>query len=1598
MIRFSSAYFFSRRYFFRLGKGRPRKAATRFFRPRLEILEEFILPSTFTVTSTADSGAGTLRQAILDSNAQAGANTINFNISGQGVQTITLAAALPQITNAVTIDGTSQPGYTNTPLIEINGAKSGPFVDGLAISAGNTVIKGLCIDGFSGNGISIFTNGNVTVQGNFVGADPTGKTASANGSDGILIQSANNTIGGLTAATRNLVSGNTFSGIQLYGSSATGNVVEGNYVGTDVTGATALANGSGGVLVNNGAKNNTIGGTSAAARNIISGNHFLGVQVADTNTANNVVEGNYIGTDPTGTSAVANGSDGVLVNNGATNNTIGGTASGAGNLISANLAHGVQVADSGTSGNLVQGNLIGTNTTGTKALGNGIDGVIINNGATANTIGGGASGAGNVISANTSAGIQIADPNTSNNEVQGNLIGTDITGTIALGNGTLGVLLNNKATGNRIGDDGDGVDDSTERNIISGNTNEGVFIQDAGTNSSIVSGNYIGTDITGTVALGNGSTNQRAGVVILGGAQSNIIGIKSGDAAPADDANVISANGGDGVYISDSGTNSNTVAGNFIGTDRTGTQNLGNTNNGVWIRNGAQGTTVGGATSNLGNVIAFNGQAGVAVTDNSSTGNTIRLNSIFSDGGLGIDLGSSGVQSNHGGTTTGPNKLQNYPLITTATAGTTTSVGGTLNAVASSTYTLDFYASPAPDITYYGPGKTYLGSLTVTTGSNGNATFSGTLSGSTSTGQWITATATDGSGNTSEFSGARQLNFSTSTLSTTAWTSIGPSPIAQSPEYTGPVMSGRIVFGEADPTNSSVMYVEADGGGVWKTSDWQDPSPIWTPLTDTQPSTYTGYYTYQGMAFFQGSPNIVYALAQGPGGGVLKSTDGGSTWTLLGNSTFDQFSLGSIAVDPTNANNIFVSAWYGPNNNSGGVYQSTDGGATWTNVTASIHTGAASDVVIDLMNPSVLYAGLVQDFTTPATNGIYQSTDGGQTWALLNNGVLSGAAVGFSIRLAIAPSNDNTVYATVFDPALGNAPVGLPHRYVSTNAGSSWTALASLPTGEDDRYGHVLLTVDPNNSQTVYVNGDHTVYKSTNGGSTWTLLNNAEDPTAGFFDNSGKFVLTGDHGIYLTGSTASTFLNKQGNLQTTEFYTLTLDPSNTSIVYGVAQDQFAPIKYTGYPVWTALTVVSQTAEDGTGETGKILVDPNNSNRLYDYVPANHSSFIYRSDDGGASWVSKGSGIDTSLFGFDLAYASQKSFVLDPSNPNRLLVATNKVYESTNNGDSWTAISGVLSPSSRTQDQYIVSLAVSKSSPNTLYAATADGRLFLTTNDGGQWTEIDSGLPVDNFDPIGAIQIDPASAQHVIIAATGGGSDVFGPLHVWQTTNGGTSWTSITGDLPATNSISSLIVDWRPATPVLYAGTARGVYSSLNTGTNWTVFGTGLPNTQVTDMQLDTSHGILAVATYGRGAFEIAVAAGPANSFGGTSPAQLVRKPGLDLARGLANDDRGGGSAVLADRFFSSLAGSNASLALDGLGIWSVPLANWTLAGSATLGGLAQIGKGQASAFHALDIGGGLFMADGFINDLDDTFTDATDLASIAGDRASTESDNLSGVY
>ncbi len=479
-------------------------------------------PNTLVVSNTNDSGAGSLRQAMLTANANPGGKTITFDVPGGGPFTIAPTSELPLLTVPVTIDGTTQPGYQGAPLVELSGANAGSQVNGLSITVGNTTIKGLAINRFSGSGILLQGGGSNQILADEIGTNVSGTAALGNAFDGIAINdSSNNIIGGTNASSRNVISGNGITGVQVTGTSSTGNIIEGNYIGTDRTGQKDLGNVSGGIYLF-GVSGNTVGGSVTGAGNVISGNDGSGVQITGASASQNIIQGNLIGTDATGAKALGNVHDGIYVES-APNNTIGGTEASQANVISGNQLTGIRINGTSATGNQVEGNRIGTDQTGEKAVGNTYDGIFVN-GAPGNTIGGLTTGAGNQISGNGGVGVQIYSTASTGNLVQGNLIGTDATGLRALGNVHDGVYVN-EASNNTIGGTANG-----SRNIISGNHIVGVQLSPSGATGNVIQGNFIGTNINGRPQLGN------AYGIFLDGATGNTIG------GPGAQANLVAGN------------------------------------------------------------------------------------------------------------------------------------------------------------------------------------------------------------------------------------------------------------------------------------------------------------------------------------------------------------------------------------------------------------------------------------------------------------------------------------------------------------------------------------------------------------------------------------------------------------------------------------------------------------------------------------------------------------------------------------------------------------------------------------------------------------------------------------------------------------------------------------------------------------------------------------------------------------------------------------------------------------------------------------------------------------------------------------------------
>ncbi len=333
-----------------------------------------------------------LREAIIATNNttnDAIPDTIQFNIAGVGPHTFTPLTALPTITNAVIINGTSEPDFAGTPVIELDGASAGAGVNGLIISGtgGGSTIQGLAIQNFYQNGL-LLQGGTNTIVGNYIGLDADGSTVAGNNTSGtgiqggIRIESADNTIGGLTAADRNVISGNSFSGIAIANAGATANLVIGNYIGTDAGGTLDRGNTQEGIEID-AANSNIIGGTTVNARNIISGNGSDGIEIDSADF--NIVQGNYIGADVTGTVDLGNSRDGLDINangaDGATGNIIGGTNTNESNLIFGNDMNGIQVRNTPTIDNSILGNQIHGNGLLGIDLDSGNGGVTTNDGS-----------------------------------------------------------------------------------------------------------------------------------------------------------------------------------------------------------------------------------------------------------------------------------------------------------------------------------------------------------------------------------------------------------------------------------------------------------------------------------------------------------------------------------------------------------------------------------------------------------------------------------------------------------------------------------------------------------------------------------------------------------------------------------------------------------------------------------------------------------------------------------------------------------------------------------------------------------------------------------------------------------------------------------------------------------------------------------------------------------------------------------------------------------------------------------------------------------------------------------------------------------------
>jgi photosystem II stability/assembly factor-like uncharacterized protein len=689
------------------------------------------------------------------------------------------------------------------------------------------------------------------------------------------------------------------------------------------------------------------------------------------------------------------------------------------------------------------------------------------------------------------------------------------------------------------------------------------------------------------------------------------------------------------------------------------------------------------------------------------------------------------------------------------------------------------------------------------------------------------------------------------------WKLIGPQPISFQ-------FSGRVTALVPDPRNNGIIYLGSAQGGVWKSTD---EGFTWTPITDSQASLAIGC-----IALDPSNPDIVYAgtgeqnvaFVSDPlekwttfnyfSAGILKSSDGGATWTQLASNFFSGplnantggATIGALSVWLKNGK-VLLAGVQGATAATSGIYRSADGGVTWTNVLSG---AAGTEVFFDPSGSGLAYAALGSADLTNTANGVYRSSDAGQSWTRISGtgtNVLPSSHVG-RIALAQAPSDPATLYASLTDEQNNGASLGL---FKTTDGGQNWTALTTpnyCPYACD--YSNVIR-VDPLDANIVYVGGVLLFY-STDGGATWNDANNPQTHVdfhaVAFASGQITRLLAGnDGGVYASGnfSTPGMTWTTQFNetLAITQFYSgLSIDPTNVNRGFGGTQDN-GLLRFNGSLRWEEVT---------GGDIGATVVDFTNPSTVYASVDCAALKSTANGNPGTFSSVS--SGISTFPCGF------LPPIVMDPSDSQTLYFGTQKVYQTTSAAATWTAISPDLTGCGFSNTGCSLdTIAVASSNANTVYAASNNGKVQVTTNAlagaGAVWTDISNGLPPRS---VTQIAVDPANDRTAYVVFSGFSGFVDAKGHVFRTKNLGNAWTDISANLPNI-PVNAIVVD--PDLPgTLYIGTDIGVFATFDGGVSWSPFGSGLPRVAVTGLTFHRPSRTLRVGTYGRSAWDVSVPA------------------------------------------------------------------------------------------------------------------------------------------
>ena len=700
-------------------------------------------------------------------------------------------------------------------------------------------------------------------------------------------------------------------------------------------------------------------------------------------------------------------------------------------------------------------------------------------------------------------------------------------------------------------------------------------------------------------------------------------------------------------------------------------------------------------------------------------------------------------------------------------------------------------------------------------------------------------------------------------------------------EQAGPFNIGGRVTALAVVPDGNTVYLGSANGGVFKSTN---AGTNWSPIFDA-----TGVFSIGALALDPTNSSVVYcgtgeanaSVDSYDGNGVYKSTDAGATWQAMGLAETRR--IGRVAVDPSNPNRVYAAAMGSQfsTNPHRGLYRSLDGGLSWTKVLFVNDSTGASDVVINPAHPETVFCATwerVRHYSYRRVFGpgcgIWRSIDSGTTWTRLSTGLPVPSDNVGRIGLAIAASRPSTVYAQIMTGAIGGyTGLGL---YRSLNGGTTWTRRDV--SGFTDGFGGFgwyfgEMGVDPSVPDRIYCMGVDILLSEDGGANFFSELNGSHvDQHSIWIDpaNSQRIYLGNDGGFFRSTTGGASWF-KSTDLPITQFYAGTIDPSNPARLLGGTQDNNTLLTSGSPSSWQPIVL---------GDGFWCLVDPVDPAVIFaEYQFASGGQGPLRSDNGG-SFFGAPSGIPVGE-----RFNWSTPFVMNPRNHNTLLVGSQRVHRSRDNGFTYNPISPDLTTNNAAAlltYSTITTLEIARADTNTYYSGSDDGRVYRSINGGGAWTNISAGLPVRW---ITRVATDPTDAQIVYVTLSGFGQDET-LAHVYRSTNGGNTWTSIAGNLPDAPA-NDIVVD--PSNPSrLFLATDLAVYVTNDLGGFWYPLGQGMPLQAVHDLTLHQPTRTLVAATHGRSQWrldldDLPLAADPP----GTRPGLALSAPAPNPSRGEA---------------------------------------------------------------------------------------------------------------